>query len=108
MPDGYAFTTLEGASNNRKGSVLVITDKQGNFIHTKQFLPTGNNINGLAYHPEDSSFHIWGDYFIGAGQNLYRPYMLKTNWWGDTIWAKEFNYTAFNLCRNAIQLPDGG
>jgi len=108
MPDGYAFTTLEGASNNREGSVLVITDKQGNFIHTKQFLPKGNNINGLAYHAEDSTFHIWGDYFIGAGQNLYRPYMLKTTWLGDTIWRKEFNYTAYNLCRNAIQLPDGG
>jgi hypothetical protein len=108
MPDGYAFTTLEGASNNRKGSVLVITDKQGNFVHTKQFLPTGNNITGLSYHPDDSTFHIWGDYFVGAGQNLYRPYMLKTNWCGDTIWRKEVNHTAYNLCRNAIELPDGG
>ena len=108
MPDGYAFTTLEGASNNPKGSVLVITDKQGNFIHTKQFLPNKSYITGLLYHPEDSTFHLWGEHFIGAGQNLYQPFMLKTNWWGDTIWRKDFEHTAYNFCRNAIQLPDGG
>jgi hypothetical protein len=107
MPDGYAFTTLEGGSTTPKGGILVITDKLGNFIHTKQLLPTTNVINGLVYHPEDSTFHIWGDYFIGAGKNLYHPYLLKTNWWGDTLWVTEFNHPAFNLCRNAIELPDG-
>jgi len=108
MPDGYAFATLEGASNNPKGSVLVITDKQGNFIHTKQFLPKRNAINGLTYHLEDSTFHFWGDYKFSDSPNLYRPYLTKTNWWGDTIWSSQFDYTSYNLCRNAIQLPDGG
>ena len=108
MPDGYAFTTLEGSNSNPQGGVMVITDKNGEIIHTKQFLPYTNIINGLVYHPEDSTFNIWGDYFIGAGQNLYRPYIMKTNWWGDTIWVKEFNIPAFNFCRIALELPDGG
>lgn len=107
MPDGYAFTTFEGSTASPQGGVLVITDKSGNFLHTKQLLPSGNRINGLTYHPNDSSFFIWGDYFIGAGKNLYHPYLLKTNWWGDTLWVTEFNHPAFNLCRNAIELPDG-
>ena len=108
MPDGYAFTTLEGASNNPQGSVLVITDKQGNIVHTKQFLPRRNAINGLMYHPEDSTFYFWGDYKFSDNPNLYRPYLTKTNWWGDTIWSSQFDYTSYNLCRNALQLPDGG
>jgi hypothetical protein len=107
MPDGYAFTTFEGSTTSPQGGVLVITDKSGNFLHTKQLLPSGNRINGLTYHPNDSSFFIWGDYFIGAGKNLYHPYLLKTNWWGDTLWVNEFNHPAYNLCRNAIELPDG-
>jgi hypothetical protein len=107
MPDGYAFTTFEGASTQPKGSARVITDKQGNIIHVKQFLPNTNTINGLKYHPADSTFHFWGQYITSSSLNLYRPYIMKTNWWGDTIWATEFDYAGYNLCRNAIELPSG-
>lgn len=108
MPDGYAFTSLEGYYFDPKGSGFYISDKEGNLIHKRLILPKNYLITGLQYHPEDSTFHFWGDAFIGAGKNLYHPFLVKTNWWGDTIRVTKFNYPAFNFCRNALQLPDKG
>lgn len=108
MPEGYAFTSLEGYYLDPKGSGFYITDKQGNLLQKRLVLPHNYLITGLQYHPEDSTFHFWGDIFVGAGKNLYHPFLAKTNWWGDTIQVTRFNYPAFNFCRNALQLPDKG
>lgn len=84
--------------------MLIITDTLGNVVHQKQWYQ-GLTCTGLRYRQQDSTFLFWGYHYLGNYD--YEAFLMRTNFWGDTIWSNTYNPTSMDFCRNALELPDG-
>ena len=106
LPQGYAMLTFQGCDPVAYWdycSVLTITDTLGEVLHQKIF--RGIRSEGMRYHPQDSTFLIWGD-FLKEGVQGSSIFMLKTNYQGDTIWHMHANLPKVAFARQTLELPD--
>lgn len=108
VPNGYAFLTLSGctpAVGSSGCTGLGITDIYGNLLHKKTFERFIGE--GLRYRPQDSTFFIWGERATPNSGGDWSVVLVKTTFWGDTIWSFQYNEDNFDWCRNIVELPDG-
>lgn len=105
LPHGYAMLSLQDCTPQTDWNyctALTITDTLGEVLQQKIFRRL--RFEGLRYHPQDSTFLLWGDFRV-AGED-YAPCMLKVNYEGDTLWSMSVNPPNVDFCRQMLELPD--
>lgn len=106
LPQGYAMLAFQGCNPAAYWdycSTLTITDTLGEVLQQKIY--RGIRIEGMRYHPNDSTFLLWGDY-LSPGVEGYTICMIKTNYQGDTIWSMNANLPDVAFIRQTLELPD--
>ena len=106
LPQGYAMLTFQGCDPVAYWdycSTVTITDTLGEVLHQKIY--PGIRVEGMRYHPSDSTFLLWGDY-LKAGVQGYTIFMIKTNYQGDTIWSMNAHLPKVAFPRETLELPD--
>ena len=108
LPHGYAFTTLHycnPAGNSPLCTTFSLTDESGELQYEKTL--TGLRVEGLRFHPADSTFLFWGDFATNDANDPYAIFLLKTDFHGDTRWRLDLNAPQVDYCRQTLERPDG-
>lgn len=102
LPQGYALLSYDHCTGVSFCTILAITDTLGEVLQQKTF--RGLTLEGLRYHPEDSTFLLWGRFPVGNQDDA--PCMLKINYQGDTLWSFSLNPPDVDFGHNTLELPD--
>lgn len=102
LPQGYALLSCNNCTGVNTCTTLAITDTLGELLQQKTF--RGIILEGLRYHPEDSTFLLWGRFPLTNQDDA--PCMLKVNYQGDTLWSFHANPANADFGRRTLELPD--
>lgn len=103
LPQGYAMLLYDNCTGG--GSLcttLAITDTLGELLQQKTF--PGLILEGMTYHPEDSTFLFSGRFPLTNQDDA--PCLLKINYQGDTLWSFSANPPHADFGRKMLELPD--
>jgi hypothetical protein len=98
---GYTYSYGAGGSD----VYLIKTDTYGDTVWMKTFGGNGNDAGNSVHQTVDGGYVITGQTTsYGAGDHVY---LIKTDAYGDTVWAKTFGGNEVDCGRSVQQTSDG-